>query len=36
VKIAAAGAVKERFLLPEDADRLVAQAAASDVLTAKP
>jgi hypothetical protein len=32
VKTAAAGAVKERFLLPEDADRLVAQAAASDVL----
>jgi hypothetical protein len=32
-KIAAASAVKERFLLPEDADRLVAQAANSDVLT---
>jgi hypothetical protein len=34
VKIAAASAVKERFLLAEDADRLVAQAAASDVLAA--
>lgn len=32
VKNAADDAVKERFLLPEDADRLVAQAAASDVL----
>jgi hypothetical protein len=37
VKIAAARAVKERFLLPEDADRLIAQAAVSDVLaTTKP
>jgi hypothetical protein len=34
VKMAAASAVKERFLLAEDADRLVAQAAASDVLAA--
>ncbi|HTA44538.1 MAG TPA: alpha/beta hydrolase domain-containing protein, partial [Bryobacteraceae bacterium] len=32
VKAAADNAVKERFLLPADADRLVAQAAASDVL----
>ncbi len=36
VRTAAAGAVKEQFLLQEDADRLVAQAAASDVLAAKP
>ena len=33
VKKAADKAVAERFLLREDADRLVAQAAASDVLT---
>jgi hypothetical protein len=32
VKKAAAKAVAERFLLPADADRLIAQAAASDVL----
>ena len=32
VKKAAAKAVTERFLLPADADRLVAEAAASDVL----
>jgi Alpha/beta hydrolase domain len=32
VKAAAQKAVKQRFLLPEDADRLIAQAAASDVL----
>ena len=32
VKTAAAKAVSERFLLPADADRLVAEAAASDVL----
>jgi hypothetical protein len=31
VKAAAEKAVKGRFLLPEDADRLIAQAAASDV-----
>ena len=36
VKAAAANAVNERFLLPEDADRLVAQAVASDVLATKP
>jgi Alpha/beta hydrolase domain len=37
VKTAAGSAVKERFLLAEDADRLIAQAAASDVLAgAKP
>ncbi len=35
VKTAAENAVKERFLLPEDADRLIAQAAASDVLAGK-
>jgi len=34
VRTAAANAVKERFLLPQDADRLTAQAAASDVLAA--
>jgi hypothetical protein len=32
VKKAAAKAVAERFLLPADADRLVREAAASDVL----
>jgi len=32
VRRAAAKVVKQRFLLPEDADRLIAQAAASDVL----
>jgi len=35
VKAAAEKAVKERFLLPEDADRLIAEAAASDVLVDK-
>jgi hypothetical protein len=35
VKTAAENAVKERFLLPADADRLIAQAAASDVLAGK-
>jgi hypothetical protein len=33
VKAAAAKAVADRFLFQEDADKLVAQAAASDVLT---
>ena len=32
VRTAAAKVVKQRFLLPEDADRLIAQAAASDIL----
>ena len=36
VKAAAEKAVHERFLLPADADRLVAEAAASDVLLDKP
>jgi hypothetical protein len=36
VKVAAEKAVAERFLLRSDADRLVAQAAASDVLAKKP
>jgi hypothetical protein len=36
VKAAATKAVSERFLLPEDADKLVAQAAASSVLTGQP
>jgi hypothetical protein len=35
VKAAAAKAVADRFLLAEDADKLVAQAAASDVLVSK-
>jgi hypothetical protein len=35
VKAAANRAVADRFLLREDADRLIAQAAASDVLTAR-
>ena len=35
VKKAAAKAVTERFLLPADADRLIAEAAASDVLIGK-
>jgi hypothetical protein len=35
VKAAAARAVAERFLVQEDADRLVAQASASDVLVSK-
>lgn len=35
VKAAAAKAVADRFLFQEDADKLVAQAAASDVLVAK-
>ena len=35
VKAAAAKAVSDRFLFQEDADKLVAQAAASDVLVAK-
>lgn len=35
VKAAAAKAVVDRFLFQEDADKLVAQAAASDVLVAK-
>jgi hypothetical protein len=35
VKSAAAKAVSERFLLPEDGDRLIGQASASDVLTGK-
>jgi hypothetical protein len=35
VKAAAAKAVADRFLFQEDADKLVAQAAASDVLAAK-
>jgi hypothetical protein len=36
VKSAAENAVAERFLLRADADRLVAEAAASDVLVEKP
>jgi hypothetical protein len=36
VKAAADKAVAERFLLPADADRLVGEAAASDVLAEKP
>jgi hypothetical protein len=36
VKLAAEKAVGERFLLRADADRLVAEAAASDVLIEKP
>jgi hypothetical protein len=32
VRRAAAKVVKQRFLLPEDADRLIAQASASDIL----
>jgi hypothetical protein len=35
VKAVAAKAVADRFLFQEDADKLVAQAAASDVLVAK-
>jgi hypothetical protein len=35
VKAAAAKAVAEKFLLPEDADKLVTQAAASNVLAAQ-
>ena len=35
VKAAAEEAVKERFLLRDDADRLIAQASASDVLAGK-
>ena len=36
VKAAAERAVAERFLLRSDADRLIAEAAASDVLSGKP
>jgi hypothetical protein len=36
VKAAAEKAVRERFLLRDDADRLIAEAAASDVLVEKP
>ena len=35
VKAAAEKAVKERFLLQDDADRLIAEASASDVLAGK-
>ena len=35
VKVAAAKAVVEKFLLQEDADKLIAQAATSNVLAAQ-